>query len=164
MTDSRRHAVKSVPWLPVALGVAGAIATITAAALAGVTLVVARTVVTPPTRRLERTRILSVDGAGDLVTLTSTADSRLPGEYSLFFAAGAGHARVGEIVAETPARVIRRLLGVDRGDLARSRRGRFSGWYYTGPAELGFPFENVDIQTELGPAPAWLAFWLRYDG
>jgi alpha-beta hydrolase superfamily lysophospholipase len=121
-----------------------------------VTLVVARTVVTPPTRRLERTRILSVDGAGDLVTLTSTADSRLPGEYSLFFAAGAGHARVGEIVAETPARVIRRLLGVDRGDLARSRRGRFSGWYYTGPAELGFPFENVDIQTELGPAPAWL--------
>lgn len=124
--------------------------------VAGVTLLVARTVVTPPRRRPEDTRILSVDGAGDLVTLSSTVDSRLPGEYSLFFADGNGHARVGDIVAETPGSVIRRLLRVDRGDLARARRGRFSGWFYTGPADLGFPFENVEIQTELGPAPAWL--------
>ncbi|CAN5298857.1 alpha/beta fold hydrolase [soil metagenome] len=124
--------------------------------MAGVTLVVARTVVTPPKRRPEDTRILSVDGAGDLITLSSTADSRLPGEYSLFFADGGGHARVGEIVAETPETVIRRLLAVDRGDLAHARRGRFSGWFYIGPADLGFPFQNVDIPTELGPAPAWL--------
>ncbi|MES2094741.1 MAG: prolyl oligopeptidase family serine peptidase [Actinomycetota bacterium] len=156
MADSPRHAVKSVPWIGVALGVVGAIAAITAAIAAGVTLVVARTVVTPPTRRLERTRILSVDAAGDLITLSSTPDSRLPGDYSLFFDGEAGHARVGEIVAESPDRVIRRLLGVDRGDLARARRGRFSGWFYTGPGELGFPFERVDIDTELGPAPAWL--------
>jgi pimeloyl-ACP methyl ester carboxylesterase len=124
--------------------------------VAGVTLVVARTVVTPPKRRPEDTRILSVDGAGDLITLSSTADSRLPGEYSLFFADGGGHARVGEIFAETPETVIRRLLAVDRGDLAHARRGRFSGWFYIGPADLGFPFQNVDIPTELGPAPAWL--------
>ena len=130
--------------------------TIAALAVAGVTLFVARTVVTPPRRRPEDTRILSVDGAGDLVSLSSTVDSRLPGEYSLFFADGSGHARVGDIVAETPGTVIRRLLRVDRGDLARARRGRFSGWFYTGPADLGFHFENVEIQTELGPAPAWL--------
>jgi len=126
-----------------------------AAVAAGVTLVVARTVVTPPKRRPEDTRILSVVGAGDLLTLASTAESRLPGEYSLFFANGSGHARVGDIVAQTPHTVVRRLLGVDRGDLVRARRGRFSGWFYTGPAELDFPFENVDIETELGVAPAW---------
>jgi alpha-beta hydrolase superfamily lysophospholipase len=142
--------------LPVALAAAGAVATVAALTVAGVTLLVARTVVTPPKRRPEDTRILSVDGAGDLVTLSSTPDSRLPGEYSLFFSGGAGHARVGDIVAETPDTVIRRLLGVDRGDLSRARRGRFSGWFYTGPADLGFEFENVDIDTELGPAPAWL--------
>jgi len=132
------------------------VVTIATLAVAGVTLLVARTVVTPPRRRPEDTRILSVDGAGDLVSLSSTVDSRLPGEYSLFFADGSGHARVGDIVAETPGTVIRRLLRVDRGDLAHARRGRFSGWFYTGPADLGFPFENVEIQTELGPAPAWL--------
>lgn len=156
MADSRRHAVKAFPWLPVALAAIGAVVTIATLAVAGVTLLVARTVVTPPRRRPEDTRILSVDGAGDLVSLSSTVDSRLPGEYSLFFADGSGHARVGDIVAETPGTVIRRLLRVDRGDLAHARRGRFSGWFYTGPADLGFPFENVEIQTELGPAPAWL--------
>ena len=156
MADSRRHAVKAFPWLPVALAAIGAVATIATLTVAGVTLLVARTVVTPPRRHPEDTRILSVDGAGDLVSLSSTVDSRLPGEYSLFFADGSGHARVGDIVAETPRTVIRRLLRVDRGDLARARRGRISGWFYTGPADLGFPFENVEIQTELGPAPAWL--------
>ena len=156
MADSRRHAVKVFPWLPVALAAIGAVVTIATLAVAGVTLFVARTVVMPPRRRPEDTRILSVDGAGDLVSLSSTVDSRLPGEYSLFFADGSGHARVGDIVAETPGTVIRRLLRVDRGDLARARRGRFSGWFYTGPADLGFHFENVEIQTELGPAPAWL--------
>ena len=156
MADSRRHAVKVFPWLPVALAAIGAVVTIATLAVAGVTLFVARTVVMPPRRRPEDTRILSVDGAGDLVSLSSTVDSRLPGEYSLFFADGSGHARVGDIVAETPGTVIRRLLRVDRGDLARARRGRLSGWFYTGPADLGFHFENVEIQTELGPAPAWL--------
>jgi dipeptidyl aminopeptidase/acylaminoacyl peptidase len=156
VADSRRHAVKAFPWIPVALAAIGAVAALATLTVAGVTLLVARTVVTPPRRRPEGTRILSVDGAGDLVTLSSTPESRLPGEYSLFFADGSGHARVGDIVAETPATVIRRLLGVDRGDLAHARRGRFSGWFYTGPADLGVPFENVEIETELGPAPAWL--------
>ncbi|MFM9918177.1 alpha/beta hydrolase family protein [Lacisediminihabitans sp. H27-G8] len=156
MADSRRHAVKAFPWRAVVVASLGAVGSIAALTVAGVTLVVARTVVTPPKRRPEDTRILSVDGAGDLITLSSTADSRLPGEYSLFFADGGGHARVGDIVAETPETVIRRLLAVDRGDLAHARRGRFSGWFYTGPADLGFPFQNVDIPTELGLAPAWL--------
>ena len=156
MADSRRHAVKVFHWFPVALAAAGAIGTIAAATAAVVTLLVARTVVMPPRHRPEDTRILSIDGAGDLVTLSSTADSCLPGEYSLFFAEGSGHARVGEIVAHTPDTVIRRLLGVDRGDLAVARRGRFSGWFYTGPVELGFAFEDVAIETELGPAPGWL--------
>ena len=128
--------------------------------VAGVALLFARTIVTPPKRRPEETLILAVDtdacGDGALITFNSTADSRLPGEYSLFFADGSGHARVGEIVVETSQTVIRRLLGVDSGDIFSARRGRFSGWFYTGPEDLGFPFEDVVIDTELGPAPAWL--------
>lgn len=135
---------------------AGAVTVAAAGAFAIVTLVVARTVVMPPRRRPEDTRILSIAAAGDLITLSSTADSRLPGSYSLFFGGDSGHARVGEIVVETPDTVTRRLLGIDAGDLAGSRRGRFSGWFYVGPGEFDFPFEDVDIDTELGPAPAWL--------
>jgi pimeloyl-ACP methyl ester carboxylesterase len=139
-----------------ALAAVGAGSALVAGVAAVVTLVVARTVVTPPRRRLEDVRILSIDGAGDIVTLGSTPESRLPGDYSLFFAGGSGHARVGEILAQTPETVTRRLVGIDAGDISRSRRGRFSGWFYTGPRELGFPVDDVDIPTELGLAPAWL--------
>ena len=138
------------------LAAAGAVGTFVAATVAVVTLLVARRVVIPPRRRPEDIRIFSVDGARGLVTLSSTADSRLPGDYGLFFAEGHGHARIGDIVAQTPDTVIRRLLGVDRGDLTRARRGRFSGWFYVGPVELGFAFEDVTIETELGPAPGLL--------
>ena len=142
--------------LPLAAATVGAVAALATLTIAAVTLTVARTVVTPPKRRPEDIRVLSVDAAGELVTLSSTVDSRLPGEYSLIFADGAGHARVGDIVSDDSETVIRRLLGVDRGELGRARRGRFSGWFYTGPADLGFLFDNVEIDTELGPAPAWL--------
>lgn len=156
MADSRRHAVNAFPVLPLALAAVGALTTIATLTIAAVTVLVARTVVTPPKHRPEDIRILSVDGAGDLVTLSSTVDSRLPGEYSLFFASGEGHARVGEIVAETGKTVIRRLLAVDRGELSRARRGWFSGWFYSDPGDLGFDFDNVEVDTELGHAPAWL--------
>ncbi|MBG6108030.1 alpha/beta fold hydrolase [Frigoribacterium sp. CG_9.8] len=156
MADSRRHAVKAIPSAPAILATIAAVAAVTAITVAAVTLQVARSVVTPPKRRPEDTRILAVDGAGETITLIATADARLPGEYGFFFGEGSGHARVGGIVAQTQHTVIRRLLGVDRGVLTRARRGRFSGWFYTGPADLGFPFENVEIATELGPAPAWL--------
>ena len=156
MADSRRHAVKLRGWVPSALAVVGAVSAIGAGAVAVLTLVVARTVVVPPRRRPEDIRILSIDGAGDIITLSSTVDSRLPGCYSLFFGGGSGHARVGQILTENSKTVTRRLLGIDVGDLSRSRRGRFSGWFFTGPGEFDVPFEDVEIDTELGPAPAWL--------
>ncbi len=156
MAHSRRHAVAAVPALLVALVSVGTISALATAALAAITLRAARTVVIPPTRQPEDIRIISVDGAGALVTLSSTPDSRLPGRYSLFFAHGTGHARVGEIERVTQHSVTRRVLGADRGDLVRARRGRLSGWFYSGPDQLGHPFENVQIETELGPAPAWL--------
>ena len=45
---------------------------------------------------------------------------------------------------------------VDRGELDGAHRGRLGGWFFTGPADLGFPFQDVEVATELGPAPAWL--------
>lgn len=135
-----------------ALSVVGAVAVATAA----VSVIVARKVIVPPSRREEDVAIRAVDLEAGLVELESTADSRLPGEYSFWFTRESGHARLGEIVASTPRSVTRRLLGVDRGDLERARRGRLTGWFYLTPADLGVPFEDVAIATPVGDAPAWL--------
>jgi alpha-beta hydrolase superfamily lysophospholipase len=139
-------------------GVVGALALVGAAAVAtaAVSVLVARRVIIPPSRREEDVAIRSVDLDAGLIVLDSTADSRLPGEYSFWFTRESGHARLGEIVSQSATTVTRRLLGVDRGDLRAATRGRLTGWFYLTPADLGVPFDDVTIATPLGDAPAWL--------
>jgi alpha-beta hydrolase superfamily lysophospholipase len=135
------------------LGAAG-IAVVAAGTLALTTVLVARTVITPPRRRVEDTRVLGFDDS--TVLLARSPDATAAGEYSLWFGGGRGHARVGEILAHTDDTVTRRVLGVDFGDLSRARRGRLGGWFYLGPRELGYPYSHVELPTTVGDAPAWL--------
>ncbi len=116
---------------------------------------VARTVVIPPSRREEDIRILDVDVEKGEIVLSATPDSGVSGEYSLWFDGDRGHARMGEILATSRTGITRRLLGVDFGDIARARRGRFNGWFWLTPRQLDVPYENVEVPTPLGPAPAW---------
>jgi len=136
----------------------GALSLIGAAALAtaGLSVLIARKVIVPPSRREEDVAVRSVNLGAGLIVLDSTPDSRLPGEYSFWFARETGHARIGEIVASTPSTVTRRILGVDLGDLSTAKRGRLTGWFYLTPDDLGVPFTEVDIATPLGNAPAWM--------
>jgi alpha-beta hydrolase superfamily lysophospholipase len=115
---------------------------------------VARKVVTPPAEASENLRILN--RGAHTVTLSSTADSRLPGRYSLWFSRGTGHARVGKVLSSTRVSVTRELLGVDFGDLSTAVRARIGGWFYVSPEALGLPYSDVTIDTPVGPAPAWL--------
>lgn len=140
--------------LGAALGVLG-LATVAAGATALAGAVLARRVVTPPLRREQDVRILGVDLAAATIDLSVTDDTRIPGEYSLWFSRETGHARVGEILHLDDRVVRRRILGVDRGDLEAARRGRLTGWVYLTPADLGVPFEEVEVATPVGPAPAW---------
>lgn len=134
----------------IAVGGGVAIAAVTAAVI---TVAFARTVVTPPTKRDEDTRILAHDAS--TITLSATLDSLTPGRYSFWFRHDTGHARVGEILSHTATTVRRQLLGVQLGDLQGATRGRFSGWFYLSPDDLPVDYEDVEIDTELGPAPAW---------
>ncbi|BDZ46897.1 alpha/beta hydrolase family protein [Naasia aerilata] len=134
----------------------GSVATAAALFAGAVTTRVARTVVMPPRKRSQDTRVFSVDEAAGTVVLSSNADSLLPGDYSFWFDQGGGHARLGQIVDRGVGTVTRRILAVDFGDLAAARSGRFSGWYYLSPKELGVPYESVRVPTSLGLAPAWL--------
>lgn len=119
------------------------------------TFMVARLVVTPPRGRTERTRVLDVDEAGSTITLARTADSSLPGVYGLWFSLDSGHLKLGPILSQTASTVTRRIVAVDFGDLATAKRGRFSGWVYHHPRELGVPFSDTPIETAAGSAPAW---------
>ena len=139
----------------IAIGVAAA-AGVAALAAATLSVIVARTVIIPPSRRTEDVTILGLDLAAGTIVLSSNADSRLPGEYSFWFANESGHARVGEIIAGDDDTITRELLGVDFGDLTAARRGRMSGWFHLSPRDLGYPYRDVAIETPLGPAPAWL--------
>jgi alpha-beta hydrolase superfamily lysophospholipase len=116
----------------------------------------ARGIVKPVRRRTEGIRVLGVNSAGDRITLSSTPDALLPGDYSFWFGQGSGHARIGEITGRTETAVTRELLATDFGDIRSARTGRFTGWFYLGPRELGYPYDNVSIPTPVGSAPAWL--------
>jgi pimeloyl-ACP methyl ester carboxylesterase len=158
-------------WLwPAVVGGAAAVA-LAIGGSGALTLVAARRVVIPPRKRSDDTRIIWVDRDESSIILSRTAESIVPGVYGFWFSGGTGYAWLGDVVAETAASVTRRIIDVRYGNLAGATRGRFTGWFYLSPtdleaelgkaelgkAELGtVEFENVDIATELGPAPAWL--------
>jgi alpha-beta hydrolase superfamily lysophospholipase len=133
----------------------GLLAAVIGAVAAVISVVMARKVVTPPTTRTEDVRILSVDVPRSEIVLAASAETRMRGRYGFWFDRDSGHARLGEVLDETERTVRRRLDGVDFGRLDRATRGRINGWYHLGPWELGHPYENVLVETPLGPAPAW---------
>ncbi|MBG6057499.1 alpha-beta hydrolase superfamily lysophospholipase [Cryobacterium sp. MP_M5] len=131
------------------LAVAGLAATV----LSGV---MARRIVTPSTKRADDVRVEAVDIAAGTITLQSTADSVLQGDYSFWFSGDHGHAHLGEVLRSTPEAVTRRILRVDYGDLAAARRGRLGGYSFLGPWDLEVDYEDVLVPTSVGDAPAWL--------
>lgn len=143
-------------WLWPAVVGSGAVVALAIVASSALTLTMARRVVIPPRNRSDDTRISWVDRDGSTIILSRTAESTVPGEYGFWFSGGAGYALLGDVVAETAASVTRRLIDVRYGNLAGATRGRFTGWFYLDPADLDVEFENVNIETELGQAPAWL--------
>jgi alpha-beta hydrolase superfamily lysophospholipase len=140
----------------VVLGGAVAVTTAAAVAIGVLAGVMARRIVTPPTTRTDDTRVFGVDLDAGTITLAVTADSVLPGDYSFWFSADSGHARLGAIEHSTATGVTRRILGVDYGDLAAATRGRLGGYSFLGPWDLGLGHEDVAVDTERGEAPAWL--------
>ncbi len=127
-----------------------------AGAAIGIAILAAREILVPPTTREQDTAIVGVDHAAKTITFSRSLDAVTDGLLSLWFHAAQGHARIGHIVSETDHTVTRELVRVDFGDIDSARHGRFNGWFYLYPSDLGVDYENVVIETELGPAPAWL--------
>lgn len=140
----------------------GAVAASTTAVASGAGSVaaaayMARKVLTPDHRRADDTQVLEV--GDDTVVLDLTPETVVPGRYGLWLKAGAGHARVGEVLdVDVPGRrVERELLGVDKGVLIPGG-ARWNGYYFGMPPDrsIGAPTERVQYAGELGPMPAWV--------
>jgi uncharacterized protein len=132
----------------------GAAAFAGVAALGALSVYVARRIIIPVKTRVEDLRVLG--STETTVTLSKTLDSLAPGRYGLYFSEGSGHARIGAILETGQNWVVRELIAVDHGDLDAATRGSIAGWFYLHPAELGIPYEDVVVETPVGPAPAWL--------
>jgi hypothetical protein len=116
----------------------------------------ARRVVSPDAERPEDVDVLGV-GAGT-ITLRATEETVAPGRYGLWLDGGEGHVRLGEVLDhdEQARTVTRRLLSVDRGRV-REGAARWNQYFYAGtPASaLDLPYEEVAVESDLGPLPAW---------
>jgi len=149
--QSKSAAGAAIAWSAAGVALAAVATTVAAGYVA---VIMARRLVTPPNDRTEAIRIYSV--GDETITLSVTEESVTPGQYSFWFSRDTGHARVGEIVDRTRNTVTRELLDIDFGDIERATRGRLSGWFFVRPRDLDLPYQNVEVDTQLGEAPAWL--------
>ena len=147
-------------WAPSAYAVTGGLLAGAASAVVLASYVLRR-LVTPERDSSDNVEILAVtlDDAGDTITLGQTEETLAPGRYGIWLHGGRGHARLGDIVRTDPqARTVtRRVAGVDAGSL-RPGPARWNGYYYGGDPRqsLGLDFTEVLIPGPLGDMPAWL--------
>ena len=131
----------------------------------------ARRVLTPAEQLDARVEVRSIEESADAPTgirvWLSGPDIDLDGSYSFIFDVTsratqqlAGHARLGPVIAKERVgrgiRVARNVLSVERGDIRVGTRGRVSGWWYTGPEELGYPSTLVSIPMLGGVSWGWV--------
>lgn len=162
---NRKLSVKQYLLWGAALGGMGLLASAGAAAVS-VGAKFARRAVTPAARVREPVRVLSLElhpdpgdatEASDAVQLTRGEDVGLPGDqYSFVFDQGGGHAKLGRILREDARSITRELIGIDEGELRPGTRGRITGWWFHGPEELGLPWREEGIPSDLGSMPAWI--------
>lgn len=108
--------------------------------------------ITPPTRRVDDLRILSV-GDG-VVTFAHSPEAAVPGKYAVWV--DDELLKLGDVVAETAGSVTRAAPPATLARLSGRDTVAFSGYWIIEPEELQVSYESVDIATELGAAPAWL--------
>ena len=152
---------KTVPatLLGAAIGVtAGSLVAASVSALAGY---FARRVVTPEERRTGNAVIRQIATAADgqlMLHLVRDADTSEPGKCTFISEFSNCAVRLGEPqdVPGKPKLVARRIEKIYRGSLDGVKRGYISGAIYEHPADLGFEAEDIVLDLQDGPGPAWL--------
>lgn len=137
--------------------VAGTVAA-TGVALGGLGLVIARRLTAPVGKRNYELTIRGVDASGErpIVLLDRTPHTAAPGLYCLLLEDGGLVRLSGEVEDQGPDLVGREVLGEFDEGLRTGARASWSGIYFSSPKDAGLEATDVDIQTDVGTAPAWL--------
>ncbi|MFC5382502.1 alpha/beta hydrolase family protein [Aquipuribacter nitratireducens] len=113
-----------------------------------------RRVLTPERLKPDDTEVLSV-GPGT-VTIRATDETVARGRFGLRLAGGTSHARLGEVLRADGPTVTRELVDVD-GPM-KVGPARWNPYYLAGEPTraLGLPHEDVVLEGDVGPLPAWV--------
>lgn len=152
---------KTVPatFLGVGLGIAaGSLVAASVSALAGY---FARRVVTPEERRTGNSVIREIvtDEMGALwLHLVKDTETNEPGQCTMLTEGDSCVARLSapQPVPGNPRLVARKLEHIYRGSLEGVRRCYLSGAIYDHPSDIGIQSEDIVLNLENGPGPAWL--------
>lgn len=139
------------------------------AATGGVAAVFARKVLTPaplPDHGVQIVAIESDELTGAQRVWLTGPDTELEGSYSFIFDVEsrmtqhhAGHARLGPVIEHrtigSQRQIARDVISVERGAIRVGARGRITGWWYTDPRELGYPFRKVSLPLPGGVGWGW---------
>lgn len=135
--------------------------TLTGTGIVGMAVLLAKTLVksrpTAPESVLVHSLVMDPDdpGAGE-IELQRTVESEQAGQYTLSWNHGLGRAILAETVDATAFTVTRRFHGVEGIPIQSAKAIRVMSAPHRGIKDLGLPWEDVSIPTELGAAPAWL--------
>jgi pimeloyl-ACP methyl ester carboxylesterase len=130
----------------------------TGVALGGLGFVIARRLTAPVSGRRYDLTIRGVDNSGErpVVILDRTPSTASPGDYNLILENGGWVKLAPRVEDRGPGLVGREVVGESGPDLAAGQRASWSGIYFQSPADAGLQSTNVEIPTDVGPAPAWL--------
>ena len=126
--------------------------------LSGLGFVIARRLTAPVSGRTFDLTVRGVDNSGErsVIILDRTPRTAAPGDYCLILENG-GWVRLAPGVEDRgPNLVGREVVGESGPGLALGQRASWSGIYFQTPADAGLQSTDVEIQTDVGPAPAWL--------
>ncbi|TFD68203.1 alpha/beta hydrolase [Cryobacterium gelidum] len=127
-------------------------------ALAGVGLTIARRLTAPVSGRRYDLTIRGVDNTGErpVVILDRAPATAAPGDYCLILENGGWIKLANDVENRGPNLVGREVVGESGPGLVAGQRASWSGIYFQTPADAGLQTTDVEIQTDVGPAPAWL--------
>ncbi|POH59700.1 phospholipase [Cryobacterium zongtaii] len=126
--------------------------------LAGLGLVIAKSLTAPAGGRTYDLVIRDVDYSGErpMVVLDRTPRTAAPGLYCLI-AENGGWVRLShDVVDRGPQLVGREVLGGLSQGLTAGGRVSWSGIVFPNPEEAGLEATDIEVQTDVGSAPAWL--------
>jgi len=127
-------------------------------ALAGVGLTIARHLTAPVSGRRYDLTIRGVDNTGErpVVILDRTPATAGHGDYCLILENGSLVKLARAVEDRGPSLVGREVVGESGPGVAAGQRASWSGIYFQSPVDAGLQSTDVEIQTDVGPAPAWL--------